>query len=104
MPESPESPAAKRIVVDGDPVDLDDLNFREQRELRKVIRDELIGDAEAHVDLDDLPLVDFLPAVVYVFKRRTDENYTLEQALELKTSDVLKDVPARPTRRTAKRT
>lgn len=83
------------IVVDGEPVELDDLSFKEQRELRDVIRG-LTGNAD--VDLDDVDVMDFLPAVVFVFKKRDDPSYTLDQALELKSKDVLKDKPKRPTR------
>lgn len=92
---SAEQQAEQDIVVDGDPVDLEDLSFAEERELRQVIRG-LSGNAT--VDLDDTDLMDFLPAIVYVFKKRNDPKYELDEALKLKRKDVLKDKPKRPTR------
>lgn len=83
------------IVVDGEPVDLDDLSFGEERELRQVIRG-LSGRED--VDLDEVELMDFLPAIVYIFQRRSNKNYELDEALKLKRKDVLKDKPKRPTR------
>lgn len=93
---APETQDDQVIVIDGQELDTDDLTFREQRELRSAARD-LVGDAGA--DIDAMALVDFLPALVYVVKKRDDPDYTLEQALELKTKDVLQSRNGkRPTR------
>lgn len=98
MPDTPAPPEDMEIVVDGEVLDSDALSFREQREVRALVRNELIGDPDA--DLDDMALVDFLPALIYVYKKRDDPSYTLDQALDLRMSDVMRPVEKgkRPTR------
>lgn len=74
-----------RIAVDGKEYSLDDLTFREQRELRKTVR-ELVDDPQA--DIDEAAMMDVLPAVALVLKRRDDPKYSIDQALELKVADL----------------
>lgn len=96
MPE-PETPPEQEIVVDGEPVELDDLTFREQRELRQTIAG-MTGKPINEIELDMVDLMDFLPTLAWIIKRRTDPDYSMESALELKQKDMLRDKPKRPTR------
>lgn len=82
------------IAVDGETIKVSDLTFGEQIKLRKYIRD-LSPDG----DDDEASTAEMIPALVAVVKQRTDANFTLEQALELKGSDVA--VP--PTKPAAKK-
>jgi hypothetical protein len=86
----PADQAEQAIVIDGDTYTLDDLTFREQHALRSAVR-ELSGDPEMTVG--EAPLMDFLPALAYVIKRRAEPAYTVEQALDLRTDQVLADLP-----------
>ena len=70
-------------------IDLDDLTFREQIELRKLVR-ELVGED----DMEDPPVSAVIPVAYYILKRRTDAEFTLDQALDMKWEDVRK----RPTK------
>ena len=83
----------RQIIIDGQSYTADDLTFREQRELRTQIR-ELLGDPAANVD--DAAVMDFIPALVYVIKRRTDPKYTIDQALDLNFGEVFR-TPDPPT-------
>lgn len=83
------------VVIDGEKLSedwADDLSFREQREFRDTVR-ELIGDSKADVDIENLAIVDWLPALVYMRRKRKDPEYTLEQALEGKPTDFLVEQP-----------
>lgn len=64
-------------------IDLDDLTFREQLELRKKVR-ELVGEDDA----DDPPLTAVIPVAYFLIKRRDDDSFTLDQALDMKWGDV----------------
>jgi hypothetical protein len=84
--------------VDGERHTLDDLTFSELREYRAHVR-ELAGDEDLNPMFAD-PM-DRYPVMYWLFKRRTDDAYTLEQALDLKMGDLLKAVKGkakRPTR------
>ena len=78
------------IWVDGKLHSFDDFTFRERIRIGKVI-EEIGGDPDDPADAH------FLPACVVVIKNRTDDKYTIDQAMDLKPSDLVK--PARPTRR-----
>lgn len=78
-------------------IDLDDLTFREQLELRKLVRD-LVGEDEAF----DPPMTAVIPVAYYILKRRDDDAFTLDQALDMKWGDVRKrPTKARKTRATS---
>lgn len=77
------------IVVDGEVLDLDDFTFREMRELRRVVKEHII-ESEDDVDIEDLSLSEYLPAAIYLLKRRSDPEYTIDKALDLKFKDVVK--------------
>lgn len=82
--------AEEEIVVNGTVVDLDDFTFREQRELKRVIREEILGEPDADVDEDSLAMAEFMPAAVYVYMRRDNPEFTLDQALDLKYKDIVR--------------
>jgi len=91
-----EAAKPQGLFIDGDRYDLDgnDLSFKEQRELRKLVR-ELTGDPE--INPADAPMMDFLPALVTIIKRRDDPTFEVDTALELKWDDVIRDLPEDPT-------
>jgi hypothetical protein len=84
------------LLIDGEEYDLssNDLTFGEQRDLRTLVR-ELTGDPK--VDFTEAPLMDALPALVTVLKRRAQPDYPVEQALALKWDEVLQERPVDPT-------
>lgn len=90
--------------IDGQDVSLTSLTFREQRQLRRLVRD-LSDDAD--VMPAEAPLMDFLPALVAVVRARTDDrspDELLEEALELNFGDVIPDDQGeRPTKRSSSR-
>jgi hypothetical protein len=77
----------------------DDLTFREQREMRKVIR-ELAEDPQA--DLENMSLTDVVPAFVFMVLKRDNPDLELDEVLDMKLTDfVAHDEPEpkkRPTR------
>ena len=78
------------IHIEGKGYSPDDLTFREQREMRKLYRD-LIEDSQA--DIAEAANMDFVPILVYLVRRRDEPEYTLEQALDLRITDLLAPVP-----------
>ena len=80
------------IYIEGQAYSPDDLTFREQREMRQVYRD-LMGDPSA--DLADASNMDFLPVLAFMVRRRDDPEFTVEQALDIKVSDLLSP-PTKP--------
>lgn len=82
----PIDEAPRKLIVDGQELDPDDLTFGEQRELRRLVR-ELAEDP--NIMPAEAALMDFLPALVTVFKRRDDQNFGLEQALQLRFDQVV---------------
>lgn len=95
MPETIEV-----LVIDGEEYDLgqDDLTFGEQRKLRTLVR-QLAEDAE--LNPIEATLADFLPALVTIIKQRTNPEYTVDDALELKYEDVIKERPRKAAKRPA---
>lgn len=77
----------------------DDLTFREKREMRRVIREELMDDPNA--EISDAYTDDFYLALIYIVLKRDKPDMAVEEALDLKLSDFLKPVP--PTKAAAKR-
>lgn len=98
MPE--ETPPATEFQVDGTHYTLDDLTFAELREHRKMVR-ELSGDETAEVF--GAAAIDYWPPFIYLIRKRSDPEYTLEQALDekLPTFFVEKKPRKRPTRAAA---
>lgn len=83
------------LAVDGDTYTMDDLTFRERKEVRRLAR---ALDGNADIELDDVMVDDLLVAMVTVIKRRTSPEYTTDEAMDIRPADI---VPreARPTRR-----
>jgi hypothetical protein len=88
MPESDES----ALYIDGEQVTMGDLTFREQRTMRDIIRN-LAPDN----DPDNAAEADIIPALITVWKQRTDPKFSLDDALDFKPGDL--DAP--PTRKPA---
>src|SRR3954447_5523115 len=83
MADAPEA----AVYVDGKPYTLDDLTFRELRDVRQIVRD-LTGNPEAGIwEGDD---IDFFPALVTVLKRRDDPAFRVEDAEALTALDLQK--------------
>jgi hypothetical protein len=74
------------IYIEGQAYSPDDLTFREQREMRQIYRD-LMDDPAA--DLADASNMDFLPVLAFMIRRRDNPEYTLEQALDLKITELV---------------
>ena len=96
MAENDPNPEAKVLVVNGKPLDEDDLTFREKRELRRVVLEELMGDANG--DITDAYTDDFLLAMLFVVLKRDKPEMTIEDALDLKLSDFFEAPEVPPTR------
>lgn len=86
------------LTVDGDTYTMDDLKFRERKEVRRLARD-LHGSADA--DLDDIMVDDLIVAMVTVIKRRANPEYTIDEAMEIRPADIVPVDGKRPTRRKA---
>lgn len=79
------------LVIDGQAYTAEDLTFREQREMRRVLKADLMDDPEA--DVADANISDFYLAMIYVIKRRANDALTLDDVLDMKLADVLKERP-----------
>lgn len=86
------------LAVDGDSYTMDDLTFRERKEVRRLAR-ELDGSADA--ELDDIMVDDLIVAMVTVIKRRANTDYTTDEAMDIRPSDIVPGEDKRPTRRRA---
>jgi hypothetical protein len=75
------------LRVNGKVYDPNTLTFREQREIKRIVRDELF-DGEMP-DEDDLGIADTMPALALVMVRRDNPDYTLDDALDLVLQDVI---------------
>ncbi len=75
------------LRINGKVYDPSDMTFREQREMRRIVRDELFPD-EVDLDFEALTLADLLPALAVVLRKRDDPEFTLDQALDLKMKDI----------------
>lgn len=75
------------LRINGKVYDPSDMTFREQREMRRIIREDLLPD-EDDIDFEAMTLPDLIPAMVVVLVRRENPDYTLDEALDLKLKDV----------------
>jgi hypothetical protein len=75
------------LRICGKVYDSNDMTFREEREVRAIVREHLVPDPD--VDFEDMAMGDILPAFCLVLRRRDDPEFTLDDALELKQRDVL---------------
>jgi hypothetical protein len=90
----------QELVIDGNVLTVDDLTFREQREMRAAIRDAL-EDPEA--SLEDAPIAEFYLALIYTVKKRDNPELTIDDALDWKLKDFLRPVEKGPTKAPRKR-
>jgi hypothetical protein len=74
------------LRIGGKVYDPSDMTFREQREMRRIVRDELLPGED--VDFESLTLSDLIPAMAVVLVRRDKPEYTLDEALDLKLKEV----------------
>ena len=79
----------QELVIDGTVTTVDDLTFREQRDMRRTIRDTL-EDPEA--SLEDAPIHEFYLALIYTVRKRDNPDLTLDEALDWKLKDFLQPV------------
>lgn len=93
--QQPEQAELDAVPVDGELYKADDLTGGEQRELRNTLRHltgvedgTLVQFLDLGYGVDDF---DIVSAMTYVVKRRTDPEYTLEQALQLKPAEVAEE-------------
>lgn len=88
------------IEVDGVEVDMEDFTFKEQREVRRLVYEEIALDRDRDKPWEEQMFNDIYPAIVCVYKRRADAGFTLDQALDMKARDVIKEREiAPPTKR-----
>lgn len=71
------------IWIDGETVAVDDLSFKERRQMRAYALELAGGDDEEMLE-DDL-----LVGMICVVKQRTNPDFTLEQATEVKPKDLV---------------
>lgn len=82
------------ITIGGKRYTDDELTFKEQRELRTLVR-QLVEDDKASLAEQDM--MDVLPALVYVIVKRDNPDFTMDEALSMKIGDVLQpDTPPDP--------
>lgn len=78
------------FVINGKLHRVEDLTFREQRELRKIVR-ELADDSEAN--LEEMAVMDVVPAFVYVVMKRDDAGLNMDDVLDMKLTDFIPSEP-----------
>lgn len=74
------------LRINGKVYDPSDMTFREQREMRRIVRDELLPGED--VDFEALTLSDLIPAMAVVLVQRDNPAFTLDEALDLRLKDV----------------
>lgn len=92
------------LRVNGNLYDSNDMTFAEEREVRRVVREQLVGDPD--VDFTKVDLGDVIVATAYVMHRRDNPEFSLKDALNLKQSEVLitdEDESGPPTQRGSSR-
>lgn len=82
------------LYYDGQTIDPDDFDYEETIEIRRLVRVE-IWDEATHGPFDWRVVDEFMlyPAMLTVFKQRDDPEYTLDQALKLKLSELRDTAP-----------
>lgn len=97
MPDEDPQQEDRVFVIDGVKYEDAGLSFREQRELRDVVRN-LAGDQSLAVEDADF-LRDYVPAAIYLMRRRDKPDYTLDDALDCNPDDFLVPESKLPKRR-----
>lgn len=86
-----EEPKVEQVlIIDGQEYNADDLTFREQRDMRKTLR-HLMDDSTG--DIEDASGADFYAALIYTVKKRENPELDIEEVLDWRLSDFLKDRP-----------
>ena len=73
------------LCINGKVYDPDTMTFREQREMRRVLRDEMFDGAIP----DDVGMADTTPAMALVLARRDNPGLSLDDVLDLVPGDIL---------------
>ena len=94
--EAPSPQMEQYIEVDGVEVDMEDFSFREQREVRRLVYEEIALERDREKPWEEQMFNDIYPAIVCVYMRRQNGGYTLDQALDMKARDVIKERPVAP--------
>jgi hypothetical protein len=84
------------LHIDGHTFDLDDLDYGERREIKRIARTE-IYDEDVDGEFSDMNEDDLMPAIILVFMRRHDPNYTLQMARKAKPNEVFAENGGPPT-------
>ncbi len=87
------------IYFDGALASVNQLSYREQRVMR-----DLAQSLAPNGDIAEASEADLVPAMYTVLKRRTEPNYSLEEALDLKPADLEPPDPPKPRRGAKKAT
>lgn len=107
MPDEPQN-QGQDLYIDGQKVTVDDLTFGEQRKMAEIIRSLVpattilntnTGEQRTFHDTDSATQADIAAAIIYVWKQRTNPQFTLDDALGL----TFGDITAPPTEPKAKR-
>lgn len=80
------------LAIDGQTYTMDDLTFRERKEVRRLAR-ELDGSPDA--ELEDIMVDDLIVAMVTAIKRRGNPEYTTDEAMDIRPTDIVPE--SRPT-------
>jgi len=98
MADEPE--LEQYIEIDGVEVDMEDFTFREQREVRRLVYEEVTLERDRDKPWEQQMFSDIYPAILCVYMRRAKPSASLDEALDLKARDVIKErAVAPPTKR-----
>ena len=86
------------LHVNGETFDPDDLTYGEMREVRTIVRSIWDTD-EGDFDWEEVSANDVMLATVVVFVRRSQPEYSIDEAMNLKPRDVYKEDEPPPTKR-----
>jgi ADP-ribose pyrophosphatase YjhB (NUDIX family) len=75
------------LHIEGHTFDLDDLDYGERREIKRIARTE-IYDEDVDGTFEDMNEDDLMPAIILVCMLRHDPSYTLEKAQKIKPRDL----------------
>lgn len=99
-----DTPEVGGLYIDGQLVTMESLSFREQRQVRELVRE-----IAPNGDLDEAQEMDIVPAIVCVVHRRTNPDYSLDEALDVTEEQLAppsngKGTSKRPSKRAASST
>jgi hypothetical protein len=85
MPEDDEQQGG--LWIDGELYTVDDLTFKERRLMRTTVRELNSDDPDFDMAFVD-PINDTIPVFVWIIKRRTNPDYSMDDVLSMKLSDL----------------